>query len=65
VILHIFIVICNLKNSYFSSTYLYRLKMEKEQLTTIKQKLTLIERSEKGESMSKLSEEYGIGVQTV
>lgn len=72
-ILHIFIVICNLKNSYFSSTYLYRLKMEKEQLTkkrkrivlTIKQKLTLIERSEKGESMSKLSEEYGIGVQTV
>jgi len=47
--------------------------MEKERLTkkrkkivlTIKQKLTLIERFEKGESMSKLSEEYGIGIQTV
>ena len=40
-------------------------KKRKKIVLTIKQKLTLIERFEKGESTSKLSEEYGIGIQTV
>ena len=34
-------------------------------VTTLKQKLTLIERFENGESTLRLAEKYGIGAQTV
>lgn len=37
----------------------------KRVVVTVKQKLQLIEMSEKGKSTSKLSEEYGVGAQTV
>lgn len=39
--------------------------LRKKVVLTIKQKLTLIEKYEKGESTSKLAKEYGVGTQTV
>ena len=52
---------------------MYPAQMQKEHATnkrkriviTLKQKLTLIERFENGESTLRLAEEYGIGAQTV